>query len=153
MFRVLRIILIAFVCLVAAGPSAPAQDNGIGGFFSHLFGAPPQDASPAATPQAATPRKPHKRARESTERVRDFVPATATRAPGAPGGEPAQIDFRIYVLGDSLATLAAEGLSDAFADKSDIAVVNRAREASGLVRDDYFDWAKSANEIATAKDK
>ena len=85
--------------------------------------------------------------------MRDFVPATTTRAPGAPGGEPVQASFFIDVIGDSLAVLASEGLTAAFADKPEIGVVDKAREASGLVRDDYFDWTKSATELAAGKDK
>ena len=67
------------------------------------------------------------------------MPATTTRAPGAPGGAPVHASFHVDVIGDSLAVLAADGLKDAFADKPEIAVVDKAREASGLVRDDYFD--------------
>ena len=57
------------------------------------------------------------------------------------------------MLGDSLAVYAADGLSQAFADKPEISVVNRAHESSGLVRDDFFDWFKAVHDLAAAKDK
>ena len=79
--------------------------------------------------------------------VRDFVPSEATRAPGDIGGTPIAPTFFINVLGDSLAVYAADGLTQAFADKPEISVINRAREASGLVRDDYFDWPKIAHDV------
>jgi uncharacterized protein len=99
----------------------------------------PQKSRPAPT-------RPHKP-------VRDFVPSEATRAPGANGGTPIEPTFFINVLGDSLAVYAADGLSQAFADKPEISVVNRAHESSGLVRDDFYDWFKIAHDLATAKDK
>lgn len=142
--RALRLAAVAVVCLIAGAPPAPAEEGGLAGFLSHLFGGPAAKApEPAPAP---APRKPRKK-------VRDFVPATTTRAPGAPGGEPVQASFFIDVIGDSLAVLASEGLTAAFADKPEIGVVDKAREASGLVRDDYFDWTKSATELAAGKDK
>jgi hypothetical protein len=85
--------------------------------------------------------------------VRDFMPAEATRTPEAASGTPVAPTFFIDVLGDSLAVLASDGLSQAFADKPEIAVLDRAHESSGLVRDDYFDWPKAAEDLANAKDK
>ncbi|MGD0639622.1 MAG: SGNH family hydrolase, partial [Roseiarcus sp.] len=72
--------------------------------------------------------------------------------PGTPGGAPVQPTFFIDVLGDSLGVLTASGLTEAFADKPEIAVADKSREASGLVRDDYYDWTKAAHDLATGKD-
>jgi hypothetical protein len=85
--------------------------------------------------------------------VRDFVPSEATRAPGSIGGAPIEPTFFINVLGDSLAVYAADGLTQAFVDKPEISIVNRAHESSGLVRDDFYDWLKLAHDVAAAKDK
>jgi hypothetical protein len=85
--------------------------------------------------------------------VRDFVPSEATRAPGSIGGTPIEPTFFVNVLGDSLGVYAADGLTQAFVDKPEIAVVNRAHESSGLVRDDFYDWFKIAHDLAAAKDK
>ena len=64
-----------------------------------------------------------------------------------------QANFYIDVLGDSLGVMTSDGLTEAFSDKPEIAVVDKAREASGLVRDDYFDWAKAASELLAEKDR
>lgn len=110
----------------------------------HLFGG--TATKPSEPIPTVAQRKPKKK-------LRDFVPALTTRAPGAPGGAPVQASFYINVIGDSLGVSAAEGLTEAFANRPEIAVIDKSRDASGLVRDDYFDWTKSANEFAAAKDK
>ena len=132
--------------------SASAQDSGLGGFFSHLFAPsqspPSKPADAAPTPTASTPT-----AHKPKRKPRDFVPVTTTRASSALSPVPVQATHFIEVLGDSLAISAAEGLSETLADKTDLGVVDKARDASGLVREDYFDWAKAAAEIAASKEK
>ncbi len=138
--RLARLTAVAALCVALSGPTtAIAQGGGLGDFLSHLFGGP---AATSPTPPAPT-RRPHKR---------DFVPATTTRAPGAPGGAPIQPGFFIDVLGDSFGVLAANGLTQTFADKPDVAVADKSRDASGLTRPDYYDWPKAARELATGKD-
>ena len=132
--KALRFAGVAALCLLAGVPAAPAQEGGLPGLLQKLFGAPPAAKPPEPAP---TPRRTHKASS-------DFLPAATTRAPGAPGGAPAQASFHVETLGDSLAVLGAEGLSEAFADKPEIGVVGRARDASGLVRADYFDWPRFA---------
>jgi uncharacterized protein len=106
-----------------------------------------QQAEPPQQPKAAPPRAPRKQ-------VRDYVPSETTRAPGAVGGAtPTAPTFFINVLGDSLAVFTADGLTQAFADKPEISVIGRARDSSGLVRDDFYDWPKAAADLAAAKDK
>src|SRR5450432_4732212 len=83
----------------------------------------------------------------------DFLPAAAARAPGTPGGAPIEAQFYIDAIGDSLGVLAGEGLTQAYANNSQIAVVTRARGSSGLVRDDYYDWIKAAHDLAAGKDR
>jgi uncharacterized protein len=142
--RLFRVAVLAAICIVAAIAPAPAEDGGFSSFFSHLFGA--TAAKPPDPPAVPLPRKPKKK-------VRDFVPAITTRDPGAPGGAPVKANFYINVLGDSLGVSAAEGLRDAFVDKPEIAIVDRSRDASGLVRDDYFNWPKSARDLVAGKEK
>jgi hypothetical protein len=137
--RAARLAAVAAFAVALGAPSAPAQEGGLGGFFQHLFGAP------GPPPDAVSPPKPKKK-------VRDFVPATATREPGTPGGAAVQPTFFIDVIGDSLASFTAGGLTEAFADKPEIAVLDKAHDASGLVRADYYDWTKGANDLATGKD-
>ncbi|MBV8664344.1 MAG: DUF459 domain-containing protein, partial [Hyphomicrobiales bacterium] len=78
--------------------------------------------------------------------------ATTTRQPGTPGGAPVQPTFFIDVLGDSLGGYAAGGLADAFADRPEVSIGNKSRDASGLARDDYYDWPKAARDLAASKD-
>jgi hypothetical protein len=142
--RAARLAAVAGLGVALGGPPAPAQENGqggIGGFFQQLFGGP-QPRAPAVDPNAPKPKK----------KVRDFVPATATREPGTPGGAAVAPTFFIVVIGDSLASFTAGGLSEAFADKPEIAVQDKTHDASGLVRADYYDWQKGASDLATGKD-
>jgi uncharacterized protein len=137
--RTLRLAAVAAFAVALAAPTAPAQEGGLGGFLQQLFGGQPP------RPPEAAPSKPKKK-------VRDFVPATTTRQPGTPGGAAVQPTFFIDVLGDSLASLTASGLTEAFADKPEVAVADKSHDASGLVRADYFDWPKAAQDLATGKD-
>ena len=144
-----RIALLALCCWVLAAPASRAQDSGgLPGFLQHLFGFPPK---PQASPQSTAPSK--ARTHKPRKKGQDFVSTTATRAPGSPGGAPVQPTFFVSVLGDSLAILAAQGLSDAFADKPEISITNLARDLSGLTRDDYYDWPKSARDLVAGNPK
>ena len=82
----------------------------------------------------------------------DFVAPSATRSPAVTGARVEQTGF-VTVLGDTLAILTAQGLTDAFANRPDISVTNAARDLSGLTRIDYFDWPKAARDLVAAKQK
>jgi uncharacterized protein len=135
-----KIVAVALFLYATGGPAVLARNDSPSDFWLQQ-----RELSDQAAQSA--------RSRAARKPARDFVPAEATRAPGAIGGTPIQPIFFINVLGDSLGVEAAEGLSQAFADKPEIAVVGRAHDSSGLVRDDYYDWSKVANDLATAKDK
>ena len=135
-----KIVAVALFLYATGGPAVLARNDTPSEFWEQQRELSDQAAQSA---QSRAARKP----------LRDFVPAEKTRAPGAIGGTPIQPTFFINVLGDSLGVEAAEGLSQAFTDKPEIAVVGRARDSSGLVRDDYYDWFKVVNDLATAKDK
>ncbi len=49
--------------------------------------------------------------------------------------------------------MAAQGLTDAFADRPEISVTDLARDLSGLTRDDYYDWPKAAHDLVAGKQK
>ena len=109
--------------------------------------------------------------------VRGFTveqPAPETPAPAAPDESGAQtadapaapvVDdkpviqrppealFTIAVLGDSMGLMLGQGLAEAYGDRADIAVMRKARENTGLVRNEYFDWVKGARELLAANDK
>jgi len=47
---------------------------------------------------------------------------------------------RILIIGDFIAASVADGLIALYADNPDIVVLKHAEAASGLVRDDYYNW-------------
>lgn len=48
---------------------------------------------------------------------------------------------KILVVGDFMASALGDGLTTAFETSADIEVIAKANGSSGLVRDDYYDWA------------
>jgi len=61
----------------------------------------------------------------------------------APKGE----HYRLFVLGDSLATNLADGLMWALRDVQDVQVVKRTRAATRLVRNDVLNWTRSVAKL------
>ena len=55
--------------------------------------------------------------------------------------------YRLYVLGDSLASNLADGLVWALRDVDDVRVIERTKAATGLVRDDIHNWTRSVAEL------
>jgi hypothetical protein len=71
-----------------------------------------------------------------------------------PVGKPSvQPTYYVAVLGDSLGQMLGSGLTEAFADVPEIAVLRKARESSGLVRDDFYDWTKAARDLVASNEK
>ncbi len=62
----------------------------------------------------------------------------------------------VVVIGDTMADQLSQGLAEAFfGEHPEVAVIRKVRASSGLVRNDFFDWIKEAenivaNERATA---
>ena len=73
----------------------------------------------------------------------------ASPAPVADANET----FTLAVLGDNLSSLLAQGLIDTFADRRDVNILRRSRDGSGLVRNDWFDWMKAAQDLLTSGEK
>jgi hypothetical protein len=142
--RVWKIAAVSVFLYAAGDPGAPAGAEGPLQFFLQQQGQGDQTVRSRPAPAPARPAR---------KQERDFMPAEATRTPDAPGGTPVAPTFFINVIGDSLAVLTADGLTQAFADRPEIGVIGRARESSGLVRDDYYDWLKTAGDLAAAKAK
>ena len=61
--------------------------------------------------------------------------------------KPVEASFFVLVIGDSLGQMLGQGLTEAFADQPDVSILRKARENTGLVRDDYFDWVKGVNDL------
>jgi uncharacterized protein len=79
-------------------------------------------------------------AEQAAERAKSKAPAVA----------PA---YFVAVLGDSLAQMLGQGLSEAFDNRPEVAILRKAKEDSGLVRDDFFDWVKATTELLDSGQK
>ncbi|AWN38618.1 SGNH/GDSL hydrolase family protein [Methylobacterium radiodurans] len=135
--------------------------------------APPQEAQrqfywpwedrpqPQAQPPAAEPtyRRPRPRAPEGSRSAEGSRPVVKrqTRPATAPPPKPAvaktEPNVQIAVFGDSLADHLSRGLDDVFEDNADVAVIDRARGDSGLVRRDVVDWPKAAEDYLKSNPK
>jgi uncharacterized protein len=98
--------------------------QGYGYGYGYGYGAKPRPRYRPARPVAVAPPKP-------------TVPPT----------------FFVAVMGDSLAQLLAQGLTEAMTDRPEVGILHEAREDSGLVRDDFYDWNKVAHDLITGSQK
>jgi uncharacterized protein len=73
--------------------------------------------------------------------------------PAKPAVAKSEPSVQIAVFGDSLADHLAKGLDDAFEDNADVAVIDRAKGDSGLVRKDVVDWPKVAQDYLQSSPK
>ena len=80
------------------------------------------------------------------------IPVLAMPAPVVPD-KPVEASFFITVLGDNLGLLLFQGLQESLADKPQVAVRRKARESTGLVRDDFYDWLKVAHELTGGQER
>jgi len=53
----------------------------------------------------------------------------------------------VAVVGDSLAGMLAQGLTEAFADDPRVGILDKARQDTGLVRDDFYDWRLAVRKL------
>jgi uncharacterized protein len=143
-----KIVAVAIFLFATSGPAVFAAGESPQSFWLQQ-----REQADQAAAKAATAKAPPTQPRAARKPAHDFVPVEATRTPNALAGAPIAPTFFINVLGDSVAVFAADGLSQAFIEKPEIAVVSRAHESSGLVRDDFFDWPKAAHDLAATKDK
>jgi hypothetical protein len=61
--------------------------------------------------------------------------------------------YFVAVLGDSLGQMLAQGLSEAFESRPEVAILRKAKENSGLVRDDFFDWTNATRDMLASGEK
>ena len=94
---------------------------------------PAEHAKPAAKPDATKP--------DATKP--DARPDGAVDTAGGPAPKP----FVVTVIGDNLAQWLAVGLAEAFPASSGVSIVNKSRDSSGLVRDDFYDWPKTLRDL------
>lgn len=117
----------------------------------------PQQAEPRPQPTyrpAPAPRlrPPASADAQRPQRPRRERPVEAA-APPKPAVTKTEPTTQIAVFGDSLADHLSRGLDDVFEDNADVAVIDRAKGDSGLVRLDVVDWPKAADEYLKGNPK
>ncbi|HEY8580212.1 MAG TPA: SGNH family hydrolase [Beijerinckiaceae bacterium] len=105
------------------------------------------EAAPAPSPAADPP------APAVAEPAPVAAPAPETRAAEAPPPAAPAPAFTIAVLGDNVGQMLAQGLQEAYAERAEAVVLRRARENTGLVREDYYDWAKAARDLLAGEQR
>jgi hypothetical protein len=149
----------AFLLSLAGSQPALAQIDPFG-WFEQLF-------QPNPPPRRAVKPRPEYRraapqpylARPYLTRPRSSRPAIE-RATGKAGekaiakAKPAVAPtYFVAVLGDSLGQMLAQGLSEAFENRPQVAILRKAKENSGLVRDDFFDWTQATRDMLASGEK
>jgi len=109
-----------------------------------------EEPAPAAPVAPAFPGEPAAQAADAP--APSIAPVVAEDKLAMPQ-RPADSIFTIAVLGDSLGVMLGQGLTEAYGDRPDISILRKARENTGLVRNDYFDWVKGARDLLEANDK
>jgi uncharacterized protein len=137
-----KLLLIALLIFVTGGPTAIAQFAPApqSSWFEQWF--TPQQRRPVAQPdyyRRAIPRR----------RVAQPRPVQVVN-PDRPAIPPS---YFVAVLGDFLGQVLGQGLTEAFADRPEVAISRKARESSGLVRDDFFDWPKTVHDLLASDEK
>jgi hypothetical protein len=103
-------------------------------------------------PPAVVHSKPEMRRAPATKPARR--PKRASRPVEKPVATPVVAPtFFVAVLGDSLGRMLGQGLAEAFADRPDVAILRLAKENSGLVRDDYYDWGHAVSDLLAGKER
>jgi uncharacterized protein len=137
----------ALAVLATAGPSTMAENSWDvmrdptvvrGGWI----------ASPK--PQAKIVARPRPKAVVTQRRSVSPAAVIVHDAPVLPKADPSSF---VVVMGDTMAELLANGLDDAFADRTDIAILRKDRADSGLVRTDFHDWGKFVQDLLASDQK
>ena len=181
MARALRLGLIGLFLFLTGGPAVIAQfdeSSGAGFWLMERERAARQRAN-SAPAQPRVQRQPIKRLVPQREFSRPYVPqggdgtpvilpsgeVVTPSLPGTPPGTPAADGAVVaekpkvapsqfvLVIGDSLGQMLGQGLTESLAERPEISVLRKARENSGIVRDDFFDWPKSVKDMLSGPEK
>ena len=131
------LLLIGLIYLPAATPAA-AQSMDPFGWFGNMF--QPQQPRSYEPSYRPPPRRHH------VAKPKPDHPVAEQRPTVPPS-------FFVAVLGDLLGQLLAQGLTEAMADRPEVAILHKAHESSGLVRDDFYDWPKAVQELLASGQK
>ena len=139
-----RALMLAFVAILTFAFAPPAAAQGFN-FFQNWF----QPQQPNYYPPQPTynvdrrPRPPRV--------VRKVAPQPPVeKKQEAPAVPPS---FFVAVIGDSLGVQLGQGLTEAFADRPEVAILRKAREDTGLVRADFYDWVKGSQDLLAGNEK
>lgn len=76
------------------------------------------------------------------------APAPVAATPAVPK------TFFVAVLGDAMALKLADGLAESLArERPQVEILRKGRDNSGVVREDFFDWRKTARDLAGGAEK
>jgi uncharacterized protein len=127
----------AALWLIAAG-ALPAQAQGFNplNWFQQMFQPQPRYGYGYGYGEWPRYRTPRPKPAEKVE-TKPAVPPT----------------FFVAVMGDSIGQLLAQGLTERLSDRPEVGVLREAREDSGLVRDDFYDWTKAAQDLIASGQK
>lgn len=162
--RVLRVLFLTALAACALSlPAAlsPARAQGFHlPFFERLFAPRPPPPNFIEVPRRA-PRLDRRDAPRSRARAKPRLrePRVVRIKPEAVA--PAVVEtvatpktFFVAVLGDAMALMLADGLAESLArERPQVAILRKGRDASGVVREDYFDWRKTTRDLVAGGDK
>lgn len=141
---------LTFVALLLAVPFAtPAAAQGFSPFnwFQQTFPSyrPPWPSGNHYQRRGYRPQRRYRRAHTGPRT--EHAVEKAEQKPAVPPS------FFVAVLGDFLGQMLAQGLTEAMADRPEVAVLRKTHESSGLVRDDFYDWTKAVRELLASGQK
>jgi hypothetical protein len=151
-------LLVAVTLAFCVADSAPAfaQADPFA-WFEQLFRPPPPSrvARPTQEFRRAAPEARQRPRYPSAERAYRRSPDRPAgnkiaKSPNKPAVPPT---FFVAVLGDSLGQMLAQGLGEAFENRPEVAILHKAKESSGLVRDDFYDWIKATQDLLASGEK
>ena len=90
--------------------------------------------------------------RREAHRPRQWSGESQTAAVAAPAPTPKT--FFVAVIGDAMSMMLADALMESLArERPHVEVQRKGRDNSGVVREDYFDWRKTAREMAAGAER
>ena len=134
----------AFLLCLASSEPALAEIDPFG-WFEKLF-------RPNPPPGRVVKPKPENR-RAAPERYLGQPRASRARVKPVPAKPAVAPAYFVAVLGDSLAQMLAQGLSEALDNRPEVAILRKAKENSGLVRDDFFDWTAATRDLLASGER
>jgi uncharacterized protein len=128
-------------CLLLSVMVGTAEAQQRRSLMEMLFGRPM--SQPEYIPEAPPPQRTiRQRPKRSTPPAQPKAIVAQPQPDAPPPAEKLANARKVLVVGDFLAAGLGDGLEDAFAASPGVVVETHANVASGLVRQDYYDWQK-----------